>query len=110
MKRREFIAGLGGAVAWPLAARAQQAVLPVVAFVNGGSADDSAGYAAAFRKGLGQTGFIEDQNVAVEYHWLEGQYDRLPTLMADLARIIHDSGLLFHLRVVHARHLPLLIN
>jgi putative ABC transport system substrate-binding protein len=66
--------------------RAQQPALPVVGFVYAGSADDSAGYAAAFRKGLGQTGYIEGQNVAVEYHYLEGQYDRLPAQMADLVR------------------------
>jgi putative ABC transport system substrate-binding protein len=85
MRRREFIAGLGGVVAaGPVVARAQQAALPVVGFVYAGSADDSAGYAAAFRKGLGQTGYIEGQNVMVEYHYLGGQYDRLPALMADL--------------------------
>jgi putative tryptophan/tyrosine transport system substrate-binding protein len=83
MRRREFIAGLAGAAALPLVARAQQAV-PVVGFVYAGSANDSAGYAAAFRKGLVQTGYIEGQNVTVEYHYLEGQYDRLPALMADL--------------------------
>jgi putative ABC transport system substrate-binding protein len=86
MLRREFIAGLGGAAAWPLAARAQQPVMPVIGFVNSGSAEASAGYVAAFRKGLGETGHIEGQNVTVEYHWLEGQYDRLPALMADLVR------------------------
>jgi putative ABC transport system substrate-binding protein len=86
MLRREFIAGLGSAAAWPIAARAQQAGLPVVGFVNGGSADAYAGYVAAFRKGLGETGYVEGQNVTVEYHWLEGQFDRLPALMADLVR------------------------
>jgi putative tryptophan/tyrosine transport system substrate-binding protein len=77
---------LGSAVAWPLAARAQRPTLPVVGFVNSGSADAFAGYIAAFRKGLGETGYVEDQNVTVEYHWLEGQFDRLPALMADLVR------------------------
>jgi putative tryptophan/tyrosine transport system substrate-binding protein len=85
MKRREFIVGLGAA-AWPMAGRAQQAALPVVAYVNGGSADTGAGSAAAFRKGLGEAGYVDGQNVTVEYHWLEGQYDRLPALMSDLVR------------------------
>jgi putative tryptophan/tyrosine transport system substrate-binding protein len=74
------------AVAWSFAARAQQQAVPVIGFVNGGSADAAAGYVAAFRKGLGETGYVEGQNVTVEYHWLEGQYDRLPALMADLVR------------------------
>jgi putative ABC transport system substrate-binding protein len=90
MNRREFIAGLGSAAAWstiwPLAARAQQAPLPVVGFVNGGLSDASTGWVAAFREGLGEAGYVEGQNVTVGYHWMEGQYDRLPALMADLVR------------------------
>src|ERR1700693_3394678 len=86
MRRREFIAGLAGVAAWPLAARAQQPALPVIGVVFPGSADVSAGYVAAFRKGLGETGYVEGRNVTVEYHWLEGRYDRLPALMADLVR------------------------
>ena len=85
MRRREFIAGLGATVL-PLVARAQQPALPVVGFVSGNSADASAGSAAAFRKGLGETGYVDGQNVTIEYHWLEGQYDRLPALMANLVR------------------------
>src|ERR1700747_313503 len=87
MKRREFVTVFGRAVAaWPLAARAQQAASPVVGFIRDGSADDNARYAMAFRKGLNETGYVEGQNVTVEYHWLEGQYERLPALMADLVR------------------------
>jgi putative tryptophan/tyrosine transport system substrate-binding protein len=86
-KRREFITLLGSAAAaWPLAARAQQPALPVVGFVSGRSAEGSVRQAAAFRKGLNETGTIEGQNVMVEYHWLEGRYDRLPSLMADFVR------------------------
>jgi putative tryptophan/tyrosine transport system substrate-binding protein len=86
MRRREFIAGLGGAVAWPVAARAQQSAVPVIGFLDGGSADPSAGYVAKFRRGLGETGYVEGQNVIVEYHWLKGELDRLPELAADLVR------------------------
>ena len=87
IERRKFLATLGGAAAaWPLAARAEQPAMPVIAFINGASAVASAHYAPALRNGLNETGYIEGQNVTVEYHWLDGQYNRLPALMADLVR------------------------
>ena len=87
MRRREFISLIGGVAAtWPLAVQAQQPALPVVAFVRDGSPEANARYVAAFRKGLNESGYVEAQNVTVEYHWLEGQYDRLPALLADLVR------------------------
>jgi putative tryptophan/tyrosine transport system substrate-binding protein len=87
IERRKFLATLGGAAAaWPLAARAQQPTTPVVGLVNGRAAQDAVRNAAAFRKGLNETGYVENQNVMVEYHWLEGQYHRLPSLVDDLIR------------------------
>jgi putative ABC transport system substrate-binding protein len=87
IERRKFIAALGGApVGWPLAAQAQQSAMPVVAMINGGSPDGSACRAVAFGKGLNEIGYVEGKNVTVEYYWLEGQYDRLPALVADLVR------------------------
>jgi putative ABC transport system substrate-binding protein len=87
MRRRNLITLLGGAaIAWPLRARAQQPIMPVVGLINGGALDASASHVAAFRKGLGESGYVEGQNVAVEYHWLEGRYDRLPAVTADLVR------------------------
>ena len=87
MRRREFITILGGAAAaWPLRGARAAAGLPVIGLISAGSADANARNVAAFRKGLSETGYVEGQNVTVEYHWLKGQYDQMPALMADLVR------------------------
>ena len=86
MKRREFMVLAGGLSAWPLTARAQQPAMPVIGFLNVASADGYAPMVAAFRDGLKQSGFIEGQNVTVEYRWAEGHYDRLPDMAADFVR------------------------
>jgi putative ABC transport system substrate-binding protein len=84
IRRREFIAGLGGAAAWPVLARAQQATVPVVGFLNGGTESGYADRVAAFHRGLEEMGFVEGRNVLIEYRWADGQYDRLPVLAMEL--------------------------
>ena len=86
MRRREFIAGLGSAATWPLTARAQQAAVPVIGFLSAQSAELASNFTAAFLQGLKDSGYIEGQNVAVEYRFAENQFDRLPALAADLVR------------------------
>jgi putative ABC transport system substrate-binding protein len=86
IRRRTFVTLLGGATAWPIAARAQQPAVPVVGWLSGRSPEVEPLLAAAFRKGLAETGFVEGRNVAIESHWAYGQADRLPALAADLVR------------------------
>jgi putative ABC transport system substrate-binding protein len=86
IRRRNFVLALGGAAAWPLAARAQHAAMPVMGYLNSRSRDTDTPFLAGFHRGLNETGYVEGQNVVVEYRWAEGQYDRLPALATDLVR------------------------
>jgi putative tryptophan/tyrosine transport system substrate-binding protein len=86
MRRREFMTVLGGAAVWPLVGRAQQPAVPLIGFVSGGSPDTFAYLVSAFRQGLNETGYVEGRNVAIEFRWAEGQYDRLPSFLVDLVQ------------------------
>jgi putative ABC transport system substrate-binding protein len=99
MNRRELIAGLGGAAAWPLTARAQQPAMPVIGYLNASTPELNAGSVAALRRGLNQAGFIEGRNLTIEYRWAEGHLERRPALAADLVQrqvsVIVATGTVF---------------
>ena len=86
MRRRSFIAALGGAAVWPMMARGQQPAMPVIGFLSSRSAGDSVSAVAAFRAGLAETGYVEGRNVVIEFRWAEGRFDRLPALAEELVR------------------------
>jgi putative ABC transport system substrate-binding protein len=86
LKRREFIALIGGFAAWPIAATGQQSSIPVIGFINGSSARAYAAYVQAFLDGLGETGHVDGRNVAIEYRWAEGHYERIPEMVPSSLR------------------------
>src|SRR5471032_2313146 len=86
MKRRTFLSGLAGAAAWPIVVRAQQSAMRVIGFLHQGSPDQNVERLAAFRQGLGRAGLVEGQNIAIEFRWAAGQFDKLPGLAAELVQ------------------------
>jgi putative ABC transport system substrate-binding protein len=100
LRRRDFIAGLGGAAAWPLSARAQQPRVPVIGYLHPGSpGGEGAESKAGFLKGLDETGFVEGRNIAIEHRWAENQWDRFPTLAADLVHRFRETHHMWRIHI-----------
>jgi putative tryptophan/tyrosine transport system substrate-binding protein len=116
IRRREFIAGLGGAAAWPMAVRAQQPATPVIGYLSGRTADSDASMLVAVRRGLGDVGYAEGRNVAIEYRFTDGRYDLLSAQLADLTQrkvgVIVFPGVLLEelVQQVHASPIPIVMS
>src|SRR5215467_5047492 len=117
LRRREFVAGLGGAAAWPLAARAQQRAMPVIGFLSGRTADADASILISFRRGLGDVGYAEGRNVAIEYRFADGRYDRVYAQFTDLTQrkvgvvVLAGPGAIYRLwQQVRASPIPIVFS
>jgi putative ABC transport system substrate-binding protein len=115
LRRRDFVAGLGGTAAWPLAARAQQRAMPVIGYLSSRTADSEASMLVSFRRGLGDVGYAEGRNVAIEYRFADGRYDRLSAQLADLTQrkvgvIVNVGGFEELVQQLRGSPIPIVFN